>query len=97
MPHTATVTSLAAAGAPHTRRAAAVSVPRLRVGRPEMLRSTGLALRHPRKVHLPTTSTWILREFLVDAVNYYLAVPAARESIGTGEGYEHLRRVLWAG
>ncbi|MFF5233433.1 hypothetical protein [Dactylosporangium sp. NPDC000521] len=39
---------------------------------------------------------WVRREFLVAAIEHYLTVPAARESIGTVEGYEHLRRVLRA-
>ncbi|MGI5176893.1 hypothetical protein ACQEVZ_11225 [Dactylosporangium sp. CA-152071] len=37
---------------------------------------------------------WVRREFLVDAINHYLADPDARETIGTAAGHEHLRRVL---
>jgi hypothetical protein len=78
-------------------RAATLTEPVLRIGRPELVRATGLARPGSAKAMLPASSTWIRREFLADAINYYLAVPAARESIGTAEGYEHLRRVLRAG
>ncbi len=79
------------------RRSGSMLEPKLRIGRPDLVRSTGLARRHPRTAFLPTMSTWIRREFLADAVNYYLATPLARPTIGTGEGYVHLRRVLRAG
>jgi hypothetical protein len=71
--------------------------PTLRIGRPDLVHSTGLARRHPGKAFLPTTHAWIRREFLLDAIGYYLATPAARPTIGTAEGYTHLRRVLRAG
>ncbi|MEV0562372.1 hypothetical protein [Dactylosporangium sp. NPDC050588] len=37
---------------------------------------------------------WVRREFLIAAIEHYLTVPDARETIGTAEGYDHLRRVL---
>ncbi|MEV4131632.1 hypothetical protein AB0J72_05645 [Dactylosporangium sp. NPDC049742] len=70
--------------------------PRLRIGRPDLVRATGLARRGAVKAFLPTGDAWVRREFLTDAINYYLAVPAAQQSIGTAEGYVHLRRVLRA-
>ncbi|MFF5233432.1 hypothetical protein [Dactylosporangium sp. NPDC000521] len=82
-----------AAGPPRT---AQVIEPKLRIGRPDLVRTTGLARRGAVKAFLPTSESWVRREFLIDAINYYLAVPAARVSIGTPEGYEHLRRVLRA-
>ncbi|MEV4131630.1 hypothetical protein AB0J72_05635 [Dactylosporangium sp. NPDC049742] len=42
----------------------------------------------------PADEAWVRREFLTAAINHYLADPAARENIGTAEGYEHLRRAL---
>ncbi|GAA3197582.1 hypothetical protein GCM10010532_016010 [Dactylosporangium siamense] len=77
-------------------RSAAVVEPTVRIGRPDLVRSTGLARRHPGKAFLPAGHAWIRREFLLDAINYYLATPAARDTIGTSEGYTHLRRVLRA-
>jgi hypothetical protein len=71
--------------------------PKLRIGRPDLVSATGLTRRRAGKIFLPTYSTWIRREFLLDAINYYLATPAARPTIGTAEGYTHLRRVLRAG
>ncbi|GAA1526688.1 hypothetical protein GCM10009827_049420 [Dactylosporangium maewongense] len=46
------------------------------------------------KASLPTADAWVLREFLADAINHYLTDPAARQNIGTAQGYEHLRRAL---
>lgn len=83
-----------AAGPP---RRATLWEPVLRIGRPDLVRSTGLALRRPRRAFLPASWSRVRREFLVDAVNYYLATPAARHTIGTADGYVHLRRVLGAG
>ncbi|MDG6107800.1 hypothetical protein Daura_15440 [Dactylosporangium aurantiacum] len=68
--------------------------PGMRIGRPDLVRSTGLAVRRPRRVFLPVSWSHVRREFLADAVNYYLATPAARPTIGTAGGYVHLRRVL---
>ncbi|MEU0558936.1 hypothetical protein [Dactylosporangium sp. NPDC006015] len=42
----------------------------------------------------PADEAWVRREFLIAAINHYLADPDARETIGTAEGYEDLRRVL---
>ncbi|MGI5176891.1 hypothetical protein ACQEVZ_11215 [Dactylosporangium sp. CA-152071] len=70
--------------------------PRLRISRPDLVRATGLARRGAVKAFLPVSDAWVRREFLTDAINYYLAVPAARVSIGTADGYEHLHRVLRA-
>ncbi|MEU0558939.1 hypothetical protein [Dactylosporangium sp. NPDC006015] len=70
--------------------------PRLRIGRPDLVRATGLARHGAVKAFLPASDAWVRREFLTDAINYYLAVPAARVSIGTADGYVHLRRVLRA-
>ncbi|MFF5233434.1 hypothetical protein [Dactylosporangium sp. NPDC000521] len=39
---------------------------------------------------------WIRPEFLAAAIEHYLTVPAARDSIGTPGGYEWLRRALGA-
>ncbi|MEV0562373.1 hypothetical protein [Dactylosporangium sp. NPDC050588] len=80
------------AGPPRT----GLTDPRLRIGRPDLVRATGLARRGAVKAFLPASDAWVRREFLTDAINYYLAVPAARVSIGTADGYEHLRRVLRA-
>lgn len=85
----------AVAGGPP--RTGGLKEPMLRIGRPDLIRSTGLARRRPAKVLLPASSAWVRREFLADAINHYLAAPAARERIGTAEEYQDLRRVLRAG
>ncbi|GAB3827415.1 hypothetical protein ACFPIJ_07675 [Dactylosporangium cerinum] len=77
-------------------RSASVVEPTVRIGRPDLVHSTGLARRHPGKAFLPAGHAWIRREFLLDAITYYLATPGARHTIGTSEGYTHLRRVLQA-
>ena len=71
--------------------------PAMRIGRPDLVRSTGLVRRRPRRAFLPVSWSLVRREFLADAVNHYLATPAARPAIGTADGYAHLRRVLRAG
>ncbi|MEV0132432.1 hypothetical protein AB0H83_28710 [Dactylosporangium sp. NPDC050688] len=71
--------------------------PAMRIGRPDLVRSAGLARRRPRRAFLPVSWSRVRREFLADAVNYYLATPAARPTIGTADGYVHLRRILRAG
>ncbi|MEV4131629.1 hypothetical protein AB0J72_05630 [Dactylosporangium sp. NPDC049742] len=70
--------------------------------RPEGLRVTSLfgvrelpwetveAARYGQPTHTPG-DTWVRPEFLAGAVNQYLSNPAARQAIGTAEGYEQLR------
>jgi hypothetical protein len=62
------------------------------IGRSDLVRSSGLAKRHPRRVWLPLVAVPI--GFLVDAVNHYLRHPEDRATIGTVEGHEHLVRAL---
>ncbi|MEV4131631.1 hypothetical protein AB0J72_05640 [Dactylosporangium sp. NPDC049742] len=78
------------AGPPRT----GLMAPKLRIGRPDLVRATGLARRGAVKASLPTAEAWVLREFLADTINHYLTDPAARQHIGTAEEHEHLRRVL---
>ncbi|MEV0562371.1 hypothetical protein [Dactylosporangium sp. NPDC050588] len=70
--------------------------------RPEGLRVTSLfrvrelpwetaeAARYGQPTHTPG-DTWVRPEFLAGAVNHYVSDPAARQAIGTAEGYEQLR------
>jgi len=70
---------------------------RIRIGRPDLVRSSGLAKRHPRRVWLPHNLAAVHPVFLVDAVNYYLQHPERRATIGAPGEHERLHWALTEG
>jgi hypothetical protein len=61
------------------------------IGRPDLVRSSGLALRNPRRVWLAQPVA-VPQGLLVDAVNRYLGHPEHRAAIGTVDEHEQLVR-----
>ena len=66
------------------------------IGRPELVRSSGLTKRQPRSVWLPLHLTDVRQTFALDAINHYLLHPELRATIGTPQEYDRLQRTLAA-
>jgi hypothetical protein len=64
------------------------------IGRPELVRSSGLTTRRPKRVWLPLHLAAVQRDFLINAINHYLLHPEHRAAIGTPEEHERLQRAM---